>query len=123
MLIHLVKFFHILIVLSLLGGTLLCAFPNKFKTTFPLKKGLITLSFFAILTGTVLVYPKHFTFYTPWIKAAYLLSLFFMIGMIFFLWMEKRSISRLLMFAIVSISIIILLLIIHDAVTKSTFLF
>jgi hypothetical protein len=117
MLVNIIKFFHILCVLSLLGGTFLCAFSNRFK------KALIIISFFAILTGTFLVYPKHFTFHTPWIKAAYVLSFLFIMGMIFISWLDKKNKSKKLIYFFSIFSMIILFFIIHDAVNKNTFLF
>ena len=125
------KFIHLLLTLSLLGSTFLCLFLVSFKkNTFifseqnkNLNRIILWLLVFAVLTGTLLIYPKHFTFHTPWIQAAYVLV--FLCGALVSLLMslnKKRkwpwlwSISYLLL-------ALMLIGIVHDAVTKTTFLF
>ena len=108
MIIHFLKFFHLLFALGLLSGVIYCCAVNK------INKILLVLCFFAALTGTFLVYPKHFTFHTPWIQAAYLLTLIVGIG-IFFLMTTKNK-WRFFYFLL----IMLLIFITHDAVMKTT---
>jgi uncharacterized membrane protein SirB2 len=81
---------------------------------------MLYFSLFAILTGTLLVYPKHFTFHTPWIQAAYLLVTIFSLGILTL--QKKNKIPRLIKLFSYLILIVILIGVIHDAVTKSTFI-
>ena len=84
---------------------------------------ILWVSVVAILTGTLLIYPKHFTFHAPWIEAAYLLA--FILGtLVFLLLYTKRSfnLNRWLWRGIYIVFTMILIGIIHDAVTKTTFL-
>jgi hypothetical protein len=107
---HFVKFIHILCALGLLGGT-----TYRFMAiTFRLNKLFLLLAGLAILTGTLLIYPTHFTFHTPWIIAAYLLTFFYILGVTLSLFLKTPS--RLIYFFLM----VTLILIIHDAVTKTT---
>src|SRR3989344_3989385 len=110
--IHFIKFIHILCVLGLLGGTTY----SLVAVTFRLNKIFFLLAGLAILTGTLLIYPTHFTLHTPWIIAAYLLTFAYILGVRLSLFLKKPS--RLIYF----ILMMILILIVHDAVTKSTLL-
>ncbi len=120
---YLVKFLHLIFALSLLGGTLysfLAVNSKKFKFRF-MNIHLLIFSVFAAITGTFLIYPAHFTFQTPWIQAAYLLLSIFVaaiMGIIFFGNREKKFLLRALYF----ILFFVLMLIVHDAVVKGTFL-
>jgi uncharacterized membrane protein YozB (DUF420 family) len=80
---------------------------------------ILWLSLFALITGTLLVHPKNFTFHTPWIKAAYLLLIAFSLGI---LMLKKYIINPYLLRFSYFILLIILIFITHDAVTKTTFL-
>src|SRR3990167_1700733 len=128
MLISFIKFFHLLCTLGLLGITFFClirASTTHFSIALltQLNRILLWLTAFAILTGTLLVYTKHFSFHTPWIEAAYLLT--FILGtLVSLLLFAKRSfhLNRWLWRGIYIIFIMILIGIIHDAVTKTTFL-
>lgn len=123
MLIDLIKFIHLLITLGLLGLTFHCVTA---KGTLNLKRinvTLLSLSVLAIATGTLLVYPKHFTFHTPWIQAAYVLVVGFCLcigSMVFF--NRKICVPKNLLRGIYLILFTLLVLVIHDAVTKTTFL-
>jgi cytochrome bd-type quinol oxidase subunit 2 len=126
--INLIKFIHLLCTLSLLGGTLFCfATAGKYKSiASPLfHKIILYTCIAALLTGTLLVYPKHFTFHTPWIQAAYLLV--FLYATIIILLNKFRDSSiyqyRIPILGTYFSLIILLILVIHDAVTKITFLF
>ncbi len=119
MLISFLKFIHVLTALALLGSTLYCLFTLSSQTSRRLNY-LLLLTLFALMTGTLIVYPFHFTFHTPWIKAAYVLILLFSLGLLGLKLSSNRRLSTQRGFAILLISL--LLMIIHDAVTRSTFL-
>lgn len=126
LLIHFIKFLHLVFALSLLGMVIYC-FGMTRKITVPsthrhtrllhLKKILLFASVAAALTGTALVYPKHYTFHTHWIQAAYGLIAIF-IGSVFF---SHKFKSKLQWIALLTCLTIILVAIIHDAVMKQTF--
>jgi hypothetical protein len=125
--IYLIKFIHIISALSLLGITMYClVFIIKTKTIpLPLiHKRLLYISLLAMLTGTLLIYPKHFSFATPWIQAAYILVICY--ASIIALFNRYRDAFLFKYQGIISISylmlIVLLIVVIHDAVTKSTFL-
>ncbi len=114
MVVHIVKFLHILTALGLFGAVFL-SLTTVTKHPF-LQKTLLLLSFIALLSGSILIYPKHFTFHTAWIMAAYLLLGFFVCIVLF---LNKTKHTMMMYILLMTI----LLLISHDAVTKSTFLF
>ncbi|MDR3478294.1 MAG: hypothetical protein P4M14_09720 [Gammaproteobacteria bacterium] len=125
-LVYLLKFMHIIFALSLLGTAVYCivAVGFKKKSNLRLNKILLLLSVFALLTGSLLVIPKHYSFTTPWIQAAYILVLLFGLLVSGLLVLKKKMwlnhptwwlLSYLFLTAL-------LIIIIHDAVTKSTFL-
>lgn len=129
MLINLVKFIHILSILGILGSAFFCAAllaSKKFLATnsnqhiYFLNRAILYLSTLGIITGTLLVYPKHFTFHTPWIQAAYLFMVIFSLGILFL--QKKMQLPRLIKLFTYLILIVILIGVIHDAVTKSTFI-
>lgn len=123
MLIDIVKFLHLLIVLSLLGLTLHCLVSRETISLKRVNVSLLGLSFFAALTGTFLVHPKNFTFHTPWIDAAYFFVVIFAVGIGGVLISKKNLNTNIwLRRFFYFVFAVILLLIIHDAVTKSTFL-
>lgn len=127
MLIYFVKFFHLIFALGLLGLTAACLFQanRNSASLLRLNNMIFLFAFIAALTGTFLVYPKHFTFHTPWIQAAYLLVLLFCAG-IFLISVLKKTFSQRLIWVtrLLYVPLIfILLLIMHDAVTKTTLLF
>lgn len=119
-----IKFFHILIALSLTGTVIYSLTVTKGsssqKTLHRLNITLLILCPLAILTGTFLVL-HHYTFHVAWIQAAYfLISVFALITILFIVFKEKitkKWVQRL----IYSILLILLIMITHDAVTKDTF--
>lgn len=133
MLIDLLKFIHIIFVLGLLGAVGYCLYLvgtkrfamfhfNQGDPITRLNKIMLYLALCAILTGTFLVYPKHFTFHTPWIKAAYVLVGFFCLVMGTLIFFKKKRHKR--WWRLIYLVMLILLVgVTHDAVTKSTFLF
>lgn len=125
-LVYLLKFIHVLLAISLLGTTVYCivAVGCKQASYHHLNKTLLLLSLFALLTGSLLVIPKHYSFTTPWVQAAYIFILSFGLWVTTLLLLKKKkwlnhpvwgSLSYLFL-------ILLLLVIIHDAVNKSTFL-
>lgn len=126
--IHLLKFIHVIAALSLLGLTFYCLTTRIHTQKIALNvvtKNMLWFSALALLTGTFLTYPKHFTFHTPWIQAAYLLTTLFILT-VFLLRFFKNALPKLPHWGwqlIISCLIILLILVIHDAVTHSTFIF
>lgn len=121
--INIIKFAHILIALSLLGLTSYCMTLTSAKQRTRLiffNKSLFIISFFALLTGSLLVYPKHYTFHTHWIQAAYLLIIIYGMMIGFSILYMKRIAQAWVWRCVYGVLIFILILIIHDAVTKHT---
>lgn len=80
---------------------------------------------FAGLTGTLLVPLRHYTFHTPWIQAAFVLLSVFLLLVILFVPRKNQSQkipSRSRWLGLGVVLGMILVVIIHDAVTKTTFL-
>jgi len=114
----LLKFVHVLCALGLLG-LIVYGFIDPSK---PLSRKIILgLSVLALLTGTLLVHPKHFTFHTPWIQAAYSLLLVFVL-MTLWISAQKNKLPLWVWRLIYLVLIAILAIIIHDAVMKTVFL-
>lgn len=123
--INIIKFVHILLALGLLGVTSYCLTLTSSKHRTHLlffNKYLLIISFFALLTGSLLVYPKHFTFHTPWIQAAYLLLITYGITLGLSIICSKKIAQAWIWRCLYLTLIAILVIIIHDAVTKHTFL-
>ncbi|MCD6038786.1 MAG: hypothetical protein K0S27_186 [Gammaproteobacteria bacterium] len=123
MLIEILKFAHVLLALGLLGLTSCCFIAGGSKH-YPilsvLNNILLYLSFFALLTGTLLVHSKHYTFHTAWIQAAYFFLTFF-IFIISLLILKKNNLPRWLYPGVYLFLIILLIIIMHDAVRKVAF--
>jgi uncharacterized membrane protein YozB (DUF420 family) len=130
MLVNCLKFLHLLCVLSLFGTLIygfVCISRKNISAIISIHQVIIVISLLAMLTGTFLVHPKHFTFHTPWIKAAYLLLITFCIGITL---LKNRAAkikpasfsSRQRMAWQITYVILgsVLILITHDAVTKTT---
>lgn len=126
MLIALIKFLHLLFALSLFGSvfyffgmTKKIAEPSLEKNVAlnRLKKTFIVLASCAAITGTLLIYPKHYTFHTHWIQAAYGL----IISGVMLIIIAQKFRSRMIWFSFCCVLLVILLTIAHDAVTKQTF--
>lgn len=114
-----VKFFHLILALSLLGSVTFClvsARSHSICVNYRWNVALLWLALLAMITGTLLIHPLHFTFHTLWIKAAYVLFFCF-IGCVLaktFLTMPLWA-TRGIYF----ILLLLLLCIIHDVVTKT----
>ena len=133
MIVHFLKFIHILLTLTLLGTAGFCLIligtrkltgvpGSRSDLLFRLNKAMLHTALLAMLTGTLLVYPKHFTFHTPWIQAAYLLVGFFCFVMVLLLiFKQKRNLKFL--GVLYAVMFVLLVGVVHDAVTKTSFLF
>jgi hypothetical protein len=123
MLIHFTKFIHVLLVLSLLIATFSCLVLDSTAVSITYfrkhHKLILILSLLAALTGTALIYPKHFTFATPWIQAAYLFVMIFMVGILVLMRYNTKKRWFRLGYLLLSI---LLIVVVHDAVMKKTFL-
>ncbi|MES2219296.1 MAG: hypothetical protein V4501_12910 [Pseudomonadota bacterium] len=135
MVINLLKFVHMLLILSLTGATMYCLVlvaSQKFALTptyienkiYLLNRIILWTATFAILTGTLLVYPKNFTFHTEWIQAAYGLAALFTSTLGLLIWLAKKGHqqSKWLWLLAYLFLAVILVIAIHDAVTKTTLL-
>lgn len=136
MLIHIIKFLHMLFTLGLFTAAIYCiALVSSRKFSQPnslqhrkiarLNRLMLWLLLFAILTGTALIYPKHFTFQTPWIDAAYVYAL---VASISLLLLKKSHLNftstrRELWLLAYFILLALLIVVIRDAVTKTSYLF
>lgn len=127
MIIHFLKFFHVLIALSLLGSTFFCLISVKSNKVVRhyLNKSMLGLATLAVITGSLLVHPEKFTFHTHWIMAAYSFVFLFALGVSLLIFLKKKEFSgkRLIEIFLYSGLVILLFIIIQDAVTKKTYLF
>jgi hypothetical protein len=124
MFIIILKFIHVIIALSLVGLTLYCfkaAGSKRFSRRPPTI--LAGLALLALFTGTFLIYPRHFTFHTPWVQAAFILSFVFMTSAWLLMRLKQTLLRSNSLRIIYFFLILILFAITHDAVTKTTFLF
>ncbi len=135
--IALVKAFHLIIVLLLIGNVsalLLLSFKHDsswhvFRPR--LLRSVLWLFLLTMISGTLLVYPRHYTFHTHWIIAAYLLVIFCgaLLHYLYRLYHRKAHINNMTMTlsqlwlqrTILLTSCFCLLVVIHDAVVKHTF--
>lgn len=122
---NVIKFIHLLSVLGLFSLTIYClaiAGSNKIAKFNRLNQLLLILSLMAIISGTFLVYPKHFTFHTTWIQAAYLFTILFGLSILFLSSLKKKSGHRWAWQLAYLLLILLLMAIVHDAVTKTSLL-
>jgi hypothetical protein len=132
MLTSILKFVHMLFVLTLLGSTfyaVVLVTSRKFVIAKTHQHArlqrvhqimLLSLTF-ALVTGTLLVYPKELTFRTYWIQAAYGLSAVFAGGVILLsLFQQHKLTDKRWTWAIFYFLLgAVLVGSIHGAVTKS----
>lgn len=120
MIVSLLKTFHLFCTLGLLALT---AFSSvKSFTAAPNNTQRDTLSLILIplayVTGVFLIYPKGYTFQTQWIIAALTaVPLAFVLLLAKRLWLKGKVAQRI----IDPVILVLLILVVHDAVTKSTF--
>jgi L-asparagine transporter-like permease len=145
LLISIIKFIHLVFAVSLLASTFVCLAlvgsrkfsflptANKDRIT-QLKKFMLFTCLLMLTTGSLLVLPKHYTFHTPWIIAAYILVTVYILTVIVLLrFKHKRAVThidekispgqRWLWRLAYLLLLAVLAGLIHDAVTKQTFLF
>lgn len=131
MFIDIIKFIHLLTTLGLIGLAVYCLaltlstqfaslFPNPSQKISRLNRAMLLLTGIALMTGTLLVYPKHFTFHTHWIDVAYAAVL--AVGALLII-CSRVKISRSVSLLFYLFLIIIFLVVTHDAISKSTFIF
>ena len=132
-----IKFLHLLCVLSILGIVVYCC---AFMTTkrwrrrphqhpsrqrfYQLQRLLLILMLLASVTGTLLVYPNHFTYHTVWIQTAYALvavCVLIIAGLLAYAKQARLAQPRLWLCAYCILGLI-LITAIHDAVTKNPFI-
>ena len=125
----LVKFIHVLTAAGLLGAIIMAFAHGGPGKSVPspswsmLRKGLIMTTLLAGITGLLLVYPRHFTFHTAWVRAA-ILGVLALITLLFIFFPGSASLSRHRRHTRLPclVMIVLLVMIIHDAVTKQTLL-
>jgi hypothetical protein len=136
MLIELLKFIHVSFALILIAAiiySIVLTCSKKFtraptrhqQTLLRIRRLMLMIVLMAVVTGSLLIYPKNFSLHTPWIIAAYLSALLFSTGLAAMTWMKKKfSNSRrwawLTLYIFLSFA---LLTLVHGAVTKQAFYF
>lgn len=91
--------------------------PQKNNLFSILQKTGISIGVLAGVTGSLLIYPKHYTLHTHWIIAAYLLLASFILLILY----SHKIRSRTAWVGFCTLSLLILITIVHDAVLKQTF--
>lgn len=134
MTVALIKFSHLVLALGIFG-MLVCCMLATFKqhlvtynnqTLINIELGIVIMMGIGMVTGALLTYPRGFTFHTPWIRAAFeLLTVSIVMLGLQILWRRKATISPvrqgLFRFNYVLI-LVMMILVIHDAITKHTWL-
>jgi cytosine/uracil/thiamine/allantoin permease len=133
MLINFIKCIHVILALSLLGILIYCLFvagSKKFALASSyqhnnirrLNRVMMWASLFALVSGALLVHPGNFDFHTPWIQVAFSGTVIFaaVIGVMNFLKKKFSFSQRWVWLVTYSALILILVIVIRDAVTKST---
>ncbi len=130
----LIKFSHLILALGIVGMLFCCMlatfkqplFAYNHKTITHIERGLIIMMTIGMITGAFLVYPKGFTFHTPWIRAAFeLLTMSIVLLGIQNLWRRKKTpttVSQRIFRLNYVVIIILMVLLTHDAITKHTWL-
>lgn len=130
-----IKTVHLIIVMLLMGGiTSMMALSLKapqgwHKVRYTVLRALLWLLLFTAITGTLLVHPRHFTFHTHWIIAAYILVILCG-GLLQYPYSQQRKLTQgVLAYTLkgiwlerilLAVSTLGLVLVIHDAVVKQT---
>lgn len=124
MVIDFIKFIHLLFAMGLLGLTayaITFAHPAQLSKLISINKNLIVISLFALITGTLLIYPKHYNFHTLWIQAAYLLIFIYIVSLTLATRLSAKISHSWLWRCFYLALVFLLTVVVHDAVTKSTF--
>ncbi|MBB71599.1 MAG: hypothetical protein CMF50_04320 [Legionellales bacterium] len=125
--ISLIKFLHMLCIFGIIGivsGRLFLAqrrFAELDHIAGRLDWTLIALLVFGGITGSLMVLPKGYQFTTPWIMAAFIFVGLAIILAAFALKTNKKP-SKWLSNIAYGMLLVIIVSIIHDAVTRQTFL-
>jgi uncharacterized membrane protein YozB (DUF420 family) len=129
--VNFLKFIHLLAVLGLIGATIFClrliigkkffhANDKQLQLLTRVNKIILALGAIALITGSLLIYPKHFTAHTPWIEAAFGFTFIF-ICVVLLIIQFKNTLSRPVFLCTYLFLIILLVIITQDAVRKTTF--
>lgn len=140
---YIAKWLHLCLVLLLLGGlvasySLTCVLSRGVSAAAiavvqPLLKSLQWITWLAVIvlaaTGSALVYPKGYTWSTPWIEAAYLFLALAVVGLWAVFRLKRAVLSAssrpwqwLSYHALNAVLLVILVVIAYEAVSKTTFL-
>lgn len=130
-----IKTIHLIIVMLLIGSMaslMVLSFKAAqewHKARYLVLRILLWLLLFTTITGTLLVHPRHFTFHTHWIIAAYALVLLCG-GLLHYPYRQQRKLTRSALAytlkgiwlerTILLISMLGFIMVIHDAVAKQT---
>jgi hypothetical protein len=133
LLVALIKCLHLVLTLSLIAAIIYCVMlvtAKKFalNNTYHqhkihrMNRTILGLAALAVLTGTLLVYPRHFTFHTLWIQTGYVLVGLFISMVALLIWVAKKKYTLaphtwLMMYLFLALLLVIA---IHDAVTKTS---
>lgn len=127
---NILKFVHLLLTLGLLSSTIYCVTQVVSKQwsladgiMLRMHKGILVQIVLVAITGTFLVYPKGFTFHTPWIQAAYIFITLFTLGILSLIFFRKKIKYSWMGCLVYLVLMAILIGIVHDAVMKETFIF
>jgi hypothetical protein len=130
---HLLKSLHVLIAISLMGCAISCLVivsskqlsKQQLTTCYTLNKLMLALVCLAMLLGTLLVHPKHYTFQTHWIQAAYFfVGVFILCLFSLHLVIKKNKLIKKYLWQCAYLALVIIILfIMRDAVTKSSLFF
>lgn len=124
MLVNFLKFFHLLLALGVLAGMFYCLAAirthNFNQVSVRINRVTIIHALLATITGTLLVYPKHYTFHTPWIQAAYLFMGLVTGILILLIVLRNNKYYRAICSVAYLLIVLMLMGVVHDAVTKVT---
>jgi len=123
LLVQIIKFVHVLTAVSLLAVVFIACFKTKHAIFSPVISAFLPCGLvLSGITGCLLVYPKHFDFHTPWIQVALLATGISLLPACLVFYPSGRG-SRWIRLVSCLLLVFILPIIVHDAVTKSTFVF
>lgn len=125
MIIEILKFLHLLFALTLFGLVLFNfstqLSSRKMSLSYKTDYFSLVVVLLLFITASFLVVPKGYTFATPWINTAFTLLTVITIQLFLSVYFKKKkSMLKKFLLANYGIMIIILIMIVHDAVTKHT---
>ena len=109
-----------LCALSILSLTGYCFAQSQSLRLKGINQTLLWVTSLTMSTGALLVHPKHFSFHTPWIQAAILLSSTYLVGLFLLILYPPKKRGGLM--AAYLLLWTLMVLITHDAVNKTTFI-